>query len=140
MIFARDYSCGRREDGEEIQFTSAEARLLEHMARHPGQTLTRDQLLDATSGQGSDRGARSIDFMINRLRRKLGDDAREPRFIATRYGGGYLWVSRQPQELDGSYLVVGPLRGFVNIGSAASQAEGFALAAGRAGLWTRPSK
>lgn len=86
-------------------------------------------LLDALTEVGSDRSERNIDFVINRLRRKLADNARNPRFIATRYGEGYVWVGgppalqRDPAQAD---LLVGPLQGLTHLGPLRPRAERFA--------------
>lgn len=48
------------------------------------------------------------------MRRKLNDDPKNPRFIATRYGEGYIWVAKAASErplASGAYVVVGPIRG-----------------------------
>ena len=57
------------------------------------------ELLDAIAGSGSVGTDRSIDFLINRLRAKLGDSARSPTMIATQYGEGYIWIAR-PQRAE----------------------------------------
>jgi len=76
-------------DGVGMPLSSGEFRLLEVMATRPGQTLSRDQLLDLTAGRGSDPFDRSIDNLISRLRRKLEDDTKCPRLIKTVWGEGY---------------------------------------------------
>jgi hypothetical protein len=104
--------------GERVAFTRSERRVLAALTRHRGRIVTREQLLDAIAGPGSDHGDRNIDFLINRLRRKLSDDARHPRFIATRYGEGYIWTGPAAGIDAGqadAYLVVGPLRGIGNL-------------------------
>src|SRR5699024_5879726 len=74
----------------------------------------RDILLDAVAGLDAEVADRSIDFIIHRLRRKLRDKARDPRYIATQYGEGYVWVA-EPVATQlpaaGAFLVVGPVRG-----------------------------
>ncbi|WP_424821935.1 winged helix-turn-helix domain-containing protein [Salinisphaera sp.] len=80
---------------EAIRFTHAERALLEVFAAHGDRVYRRDALLDAVSGYGSDVSDRSIDFIINRLRRKLRDSARHPRYIQTRYGEGYAWIAER---------------------------------------------
>lgn len=116
--------------GKRVMFTRSERRLLEALTRHRGRIVTRQQLLDAIAGPGSDHGDRNVDFLINRLRRKLSDDARNPRFIATRYGEGYVWMASAiavDANEAGAYLVVGPLRGVSNLArEGAALAEGFA--------------
>ena len=55
------------------------------------------------------RGERNIDFLVNRLRKRLGDNARKPRFIATQYGEGYVWLAAPVrQEPLSAFLLIGP--------------------------------
>src|SRR5699024_7003705 len=57
---------------------------------------------------------RSIDFIIHRLRRKLRDEPRDPRYIATQYGEGYVWIAEPlptQQPAANAFLVIGPVRG-----------------------------
>ena len=129
ITFDRDFLGGLAPDGTPIRFTRAERRLLAKFAGRVGIVLSRDQLLDAVSGQGSDAVDRSIDFLINRLRRKLGDSARQPTFIETRYGEGYVWIAERqatPPSSTGAFLVVGPLRGLNHAGPLAARARAFA--------------
>jgi hypothetical protein len=118
-----------RPDGERVVFTRSERRVLEALTQHRDRTVTREQLLDAIAGPGSDHSDRNIDFLINRLRRKLSDDARHPRFIATRYGEGYSWTG-SAAGIDagqaGAFLVVGPLHGIGNLAGRGAAAERFA--------------
>ncbi|TDK45743.1 winged helix family transcriptional regulator [Antarcticimicrobium luteum] len=129
MRFAPDFSFAERPDRERVTFTRSEKRALEILCRHPNRLLTRDQILDALTGSGSDKGDRNIDFLINRLRRKLSDNARDPRYIATRYGEGYVWIGPPPgvvADLADAFLVVGPLRGLDNLSDCHSLAHRFA--------------
>ena len=84
------------------------------LARHPNRLLTRNQILDEIAGPDAIKSDRNVDFLINRLRSKLADDARAPRYIATRYGEGYVWIGRDflihGDQAD-AYLIVGPLHG-----------------------------
>lgn len=129
-MFERDYTAARLNAEEVVTFTQAESRVIEYLARHPGQVLSRSQILDAVSDPGSDRTDRSVDFLINRIRRKLGDDPKDPRFIATRYGGGYVWVAPAappPEpEVEDSYVVIGGFRGTDLLGAEAGIATGLA--------------
>ena len=73
-----------------ISLTQQEFELLHHMAMHPGQLLTRGQLLRDVWGYESDTDAsRTVDYHIRSLRRKLGDDAAKPLLIETVHGSGY---------------------------------------------------
>lgn len=111
---ASDFSFAETPGGDRVAFTRSERRALAVLAPHPDRLVTRDQILDALAGPGSDKSDRNIDFLINRLRRKLSDDARDPHYIATRYGEGYVWIGG-PAGIDAdyasAYLIVGPLRG-----------------------------
>jgi two-component system OmpR family response regulator len=51
--------------------------------------LSRDQLLDITSGRAADVFDRTIDNQVSRLRRKIEEDPAHPRLIATIRAGGY---------------------------------------------------
>lgn len=107
FLFARDRSNG------ELRFTRSERAMLLLFTRHPRTVLSRNQLLDAIAGTGSDTTDRSVDFLINRLRAKLGDPARHPAMIATQYGEGYVWIA-DPVPLDvpvSAFLVIGPVHG-----------------------------
>jgi DNA-binding response OmpR family regulator len=84
---------GRRKvlQGErQVSLTSAELRILSTLIAARGRVLSRQQLQDAlyeeTVGAALDR---TIDVHIGRLRAKLGDDPRQPRYVATVRGGGY---------------------------------------------------
>ena len=77
-------------DGQLIQLTTVEFRLLVALVRADGRVLTRDQLLDLVYGQDdSEILDRTIDVHVGRLRDKLGDDAAAPRYVATVRGVGY---------------------------------------------------
>ena len=73
-----------------VVLTSIEFRLLVALLEADGRVLTRDQLLDAVYGQ-DEAGIldRTVDVHIGRLRDKLGDNAEEPRYVATVRGAGY---------------------------------------------------
>ena len=76
---------------ETIDLTTAEFDLLWQLARHAGNILSRDDLLQQLRGIGFDGLDRSIDARISRLRRKLGDDPDNPTRIKTVRGKGYLF-------------------------------------------------
>jgi two-component system OmpR family response regulator len=81
-------------DGLVLPLSQAEIRLLQTLLRHPNRALTRDQLLDLTQGREARPFDRSIDVLIGRLRKHLGDDAREPELIKTVRGRGYMLAVR----------------------------------------------
>jgi len=80
--------------GERLELTPFEFRILHGLMRRPGRVFSRDELIDAIHGDG-DPGIidRTIDVHLGRLRRKLGDDAARPRFIATVRTVGYKFVT-----------------------------------------------
>ena len=69
----------------------AEYRLLRVFLDHPQRVLTRDQLLNLTQGRQADPFDRSIDLLVSRLRQRLRDVAREPRYIKTLRSEGYVF-------------------------------------------------
>ena len=75
--------------GETLSLTRSEFNLLAVLAQHPGQTFSREQLLDRLHGVSFDGYARSIDAHIKNLRQKLEDDPAEPEYVLTVYGVGY---------------------------------------------------
>ncbi|OSQ38506.1 response regulator [Thalassospira mesophila] len=78
--------------GEHVYLTTAEQDLLVALAGRTGQTTTREQLFDLTGGSGSadPAASRSIDVQVTRLRRKLEDDPKQPRYLQTVRGRGYV--------------------------------------------------
>lgn len=75
---------------ETISLTTHEFDVLQLMAEHVGQALSRESLVSRIRGIEYDGFDRSVDICISRLRRKLGDDAQVPRRIKTLRGRGYM--------------------------------------------------
>ena len=78
-----------------VRLTATEAALMRIFATQPGQPITRDRLVsDLGRGAGEDGspGAqeRAVDVQITRLRRKIEDDPRQPRYLQTVRGEGYM--------------------------------------------------
>ena len=81
--------------GEKLSLTSFELRVLVALARHAGETVTREALARAvlSTGEVYDPSVdRSLDVHVSHLRHKLGDRGREPRRIRTVRGVGYVLV------------------------------------------------
>jgi len=77
------------DNGSEVnRLTTAEAMLIKALIRHAGKVISREDLVKACEME--DIGERTIDVQVTRLRRKLGDDAKMPRFLQTVRGKGYL--------------------------------------------------
>ena len=75
---------------EEIEFTSTEFDILIYMARHQGQVLSRDQIVEQVLGLEFKGFDRTIDAHIKNIRKKLNVTGR--KFIETVYGAGYKFV------------------------------------------------
>lgn len=76
-------------DGTALDLTTMEFDLLSVLMMHSGQVFSRMQLLEHVQDQAYPGYERTIDVHIMNLRRKLGDDSRNPRFIETVRGVGY---------------------------------------------------
>jgi len=77
-------------DERELQLTTHEFELLRVFAENPGRVLTRDQLLELTTGSLVEAFDRSVDGHVSRLRQKLEEDPRRPRLLKTIRGAGYM--------------------------------------------------
>jgi DNA-binding response OmpR family regulator len=78
--------------GGALALTPVEYELLLSLARARGRVKTRDQLLEEIRERDYEVFDRSIDVHISALRRKLGDDAKHPRFIRTFRSAGYMLI------------------------------------------------
>ncbi len=76
-------------DGVALELTATEFRLLLELVRHSGRVLTRELLLDRVWGYDYLGDSRLVDMAVKRVRDKLGDDPRTPRYITTVRGVGY---------------------------------------------------
>lgn len=79
-------------DGKPVELTSMEFELLLILARRPGKKLSRDDILSELRGIDAAILTRSVDIMISRLRNKIGDSVKPPRFIQTIWGRGYSFI------------------------------------------------
>ncbi|MFM9108370.1 MAG: response regulator transcription factor [Chloroflexota bacterium] len=77
-----------RKHGAEVELSPREFSLLETLARHRGQVLSRDQLLEQVWGYDSDPQGNVVDLYIHYLRKKLDDPGGES-LIRTVRGAGY---------------------------------------------------
>ena len=82
-------------DGELLALSSREFALFAAMARSPGRPLSRVQLIERALGRDADVTDRAIDVQVARLRKAIGDDAADPRFIRTVWGLGYVLTGGQ---------------------------------------------
>jgi DNA-binding response OmpR family regulator len=96
---AKDLTCGDlalNEDthvatlrGQVLELTALEFAILASLLKAKGRVKTRETLLEEVSDRRFDVFDRSIDVHVSQLRRKLGDDPKQPRFIRTIRGVGY---------------------------------------------------
>lgn len=79
-------------DGDNVTLTGSEFDLLRIFAEHPNRVLDRDQLLDMLKGYERNPFDRSIDVQVARLRAKIEPDKKEPCYIRTVWGRGYIFT------------------------------------------------
>jgi two-component system OmpR family response regulator len=84
--------------GVVVPLSGGEYRLLTVFLEHPRRVLSRDRILDLCQGRDWDPFDRSIDVQVSRLRRRLGEDAREPELIKTVRGEGYILAAEVHPE------------------------------------------
>jgi two-component system, OmpR family, phosphate regulon response regulator OmpR len=78
--------------GTPVKLTSGEFAVLSVLVTHPFETLTRERLINLARGREHEAFDRSIDVMVSRLRRCIEDDPRQPRWLQTVWGEGYVFV------------------------------------------------
>jgi two-component system OmpR family response regulator len=78
--------------GALVTTTSAEFDLLLAFCTHPGEVLSREQLLDLTHGGAAGPVERSVDVHVSRIRQKIETNPSEPVFIRTIRLGGYIFT------------------------------------------------
>lgn len=81
--------------GEELELTAKEFDLLYYFAQHPGQVFNRLQLLDQVWGYSHEGYEHTVNSHMNRLRRKLEKDPKNPCFVKTVWGVGYQFMAEK---------------------------------------------
>jgi DNA-binding response OmpR family regulator len=84
-------------EGEPLDLTTMEYQLLVLFASNPGKTFNRDEILNELRGIDAQLFSRSVDILVSRLRQKLKDTSRQPRFIKTVWGTGYAFIGEEVQ-------------------------------------------
>ncbi|MBT4288986.1 MAG: response regulator transcription factor [Deltaproteobacteria bacterium] len=77
--------------GNPVTLTSTEFQLLQLFIQHPDEVLSRDLIMESVQGIEWESYNRSVDVLVSRLRQKLGDDPKHPRYLKTIWGSGYLF-------------------------------------------------
>jgi DNA-binding response OmpR family regulator len=85
-------------DGELREITTSEFKILILLIKQPGKVFSRDALIDSLRGIEWEAYDRSVDVLISRLRQKLDDHPKQPRFIRTIHGTGYTFVGAEEDE------------------------------------------
>jgi DNA-binding response OmpR family regulator len=80
------------QEGNEFNLTPKAFMLLEYLMTHPDELVSRERLLDVVWGWDYPVGTRAVDTRVAELRRVLGDDPADPRYIETIPGQGYRFV------------------------------------------------
>ncbi|MCJ8007320.1 response regulator YycF [Lederbergia wuyishanensis] len=83
-------------NGETIELTHREFELLHYLAKHIGQVMTREHLLQTVWGYDYFGDVRTVDVTVRRLREKIEDNPSHPNWIVTRRGVGY--YLRTPEQ------------------------------------------
>ncbi len=78
----------------DLNLTTGEFAVLRLLADNPGKVFDRDEILQELRGMDSDAFNRTVDIAVSRLRQKLGDDPREPQYIKTVWGSGYVFIGK----------------------------------------------
>lgn len=86
-IYPDAYDVSRR--GQKIDLTHREFELLYYLAKHLGQVMTREHLLQTVWGYDYFGDVRTVDVTVRRLREKIEDNPSHPEWLATRRGVGY---------------------------------------------------
>ena len=81
-----------------VDLTTTEFEALSLLVRNPGVVLSRDQILDELRGMECDSFNRSIDITMSRLRQKLTDNPKDPAFIKTVWGTGYVFIGEESDD------------------------------------------
>ena len=84
-------------NGQAVELSKTEQRLLRLLVEHKGQTLTRELLVERIWSDGAYVDENALSVTIRRLRGKLEDTPSKPRYIKTVYGLGYTWTAEYDQ-------------------------------------------
>lgn len=81
--------------GQPVELTKNEYEVLAVLARNPGRTFTREQLIESAFGSDYLGYDRTVDVYIKNIRKKIEDDSKEPIYVVTVYGFGYAFKGGQ---------------------------------------------
>jgi len=98
QLSAHDLTLDRRArraslQGETLELTPKAFSVLEYLMTHPDECVSRERLLEAVWGWAYPAGTRTVDTRMAELRRALGDNPDEPRYIETVPAEGYRFIA-----------------------------------------------
>jgi two-component system, OmpR family, KDP operon response regulator KdpE len=85
-------------DGARVQLSPKEYRLLQVLAQHAGNVVTHQHLLKEVWGVKHVHDAHYLRIFVRKLRRKIEDDATQPRMLVTELGVGYRLAHSAEQD------------------------------------------
>jgi two-component system phosphate regulon response regulator OmpR len=91
MVFDLESGALKR-DADLVRLTATEVQLMRVFAAQPGVAVGRGEVIARLGREGLQAKARAIDVQITRLRRKLEDDPKSPKYLQTVRGAGYMLV------------------------------------------------
>ncbi len=84
--------------GSRVEITTMEFDLLNLLASKPGRVFSRENIMEILKGYEWENFDRSVDVLLSRLRQKLDDDPKEPRYIKTIWGKGYQFIGGENED------------------------------------------
>ena len=128
IYFEPDLISGRSLNGDIIKFSRHERALLSSFIKKPNRLLSRNHLLNAINREQAETIDRNVDYLISRLRKKLGDSPKNPKLIGTQYGEGYIWLAKPTSKENFSskeklFLLIGPAFGLQQLHKYKSYAQ-----------------
>jgi len=81
--------------GTTVELTTTEFDVLALFAKNPGKVMNRNEVMDQLRGINWQAFDRSIDVVVSRIRHKLHDDAKNPIYLKTVWGSGYVFVGKE---------------------------------------------
>jgi PAS domain S-box-containing protein len=86
--------------GEQLELTPTEYQILVYLTRHRGQVITYNQLTDEIWGPAEKRSRHRLFVHVSRLREKIEGDPKNPHFIRTQWGVGYVFLPKKQSEVN----------------------------------------
>ncbi len=83
----------------DLELTTNEFAVLVLLSSQPGKVFNRDEILQELRGIDCDAFNRTVDITVSRLRQKLGDNPKQPDFIKTVWGSGYVFIGKEDETI-----------------------------------------